>query len=401
MFELSDIKNKPARIRVLGIGGAGCNATDYMMQSGLEGVDFTFINTDSEALKRIDADSVIQLGEELTRGLGCGGNLEVGYKAAIEGRERIIEELKGTDFLFITVGMGGGTGGGASPVVASIAKEMGILTVAIVTMPFAFEGKVRFEKANAAIDKLEPIVDTLIVVPNDSLLSAQTKSTSLIDAFNASDERFKNCIQGITDLINRPGMINVDLDDVRCIMGGMGRGVIGSGEDSGSDKMRAIRATKAALENPLLAAIDLKQASGFLVNITAGLDLSLGEFSEVGNLIEERVSQYANIVIGTVIEPEMSTGIKISVIATGFVDGVNTKDISDQSLLKKNLTQKKIRIVARDNTSDLELAELIEHLSNVYRSVGGDELVVTSVNNIPPNTSSDRVIQPPVKRGVV
>lgn len=316
MFELVDSIPQSAVIKVIGVGGGGGNAVQHMVNTEVEGVDFICANTDAQALDNMKAKTVIQIGGEMTKGLGAGANPDVGRQAAIDDRERIGEMISGADMIFITAGMGGGTGTGAAPIVAEVAREMGILTVAVVTKPFSFEGRKRLKIAEEGVKELKENVDSLIIIPNQKLLPVLGKNTSLINAFNTANDVLKGAVQGIADLIIRPGMINVDFADVRTVMSEMGMAMMGSGSARG--EMRAIEATEAAINSPLLEDVDLKGASGILVNITAGLDLSLGEFSDVGDLVEQYASESSTIVVGTVIDPEMTDELKVTVVATGL-----------------------------------------------------------------------------------
>ncbi|GGO83286.1 cell division protein FtsZ [Marinobacterium nitratireducens] len=316
MFELVDSIPQSAVIKVIGVGGGGGNAVQHMVSTDVEGVEFICANTDAQALAGLVARSVIQLGGELTKGLGAGANPDVGRQAALEDRERIAQMVSGADMVFITAGMGGGTGTGAAPIVAEVARELGILTVAVVTKPFPFEGRKRLKIAEEGIRELKDHVDSLIIIPNEKLLPVLGKNCSLINAFNVANDVLKGAVQGIADLIIRPGMINVDFADVRTVMSEMGMAMMGTGAAHGEG--RAQEATEAAINSPLLEDVDLKGARGVLVNITAGLDLSLGEFSEVGNIVEQYASENATIVVGTVIDPEMSDQIKVTVVATGL-----------------------------------------------------------------------------------
>ncbi|MFC6669298.1 cell division protein FtsZ [Marinobacterium aestuariivivens] len=316
MFELVDSIPQSAVIKVIGVGGGGGNAVQHMVSTDVEGVDFICANTDAQALSGLAARSVIQLGGELTKGLGAGANPDVGRQAALEDRERIAQMVSGADMVFITAGMGGGTGTGAAPIVAEVARELGILTVAVVTRPFPFEGRKRLKIAEEGIRELKDHVDSLIIIPNEKLLPVLGKNCSLLNAFNAANDVLKGAVQGIADLIIRPGMINVDFADVRTVMSEMGMAMMGTGQARGEG--RALEATEAAINSPLLEDVDLKGARGVLVNITAGLDLSLGEFSEVGAIVEQYASENATIVVGTVIDPEMSEEIKVTVVATGL-----------------------------------------------------------------------------------
>ena len=316
MFELVDSVPQNAVIKVVGVGGGGGNAVKHMIASSVEGVDFICANTDAQALTDVASKTVLQLGSGVTKGLGAGANPDVGRQAALEDRERIAEVLRGADMVFITAGMGGGTGTGGAPVVAEVAKELGILTVAVVTKPFPFEGKKRMAIADQGIKELQEHVDSLITIPNEKLLAVLGKNTSLLTAFKAANDVLLGAVQGIADLIIRPGMINVDFADVRTVMSEMGAAMMGTGVARGENRAR--EAAEAAIRSPLLEDINLQGARGILVNITAGLDLSLGEFSEVGDTIEEFASDNATVVVGTVIDPEMRDELKVTVVATGL-----------------------------------------------------------------------------------
>lgn len=316
MFELVDNVPQNAVIKVVGVGGGGGNAVKHMITSEVDGVDFICANTDAQALTDLDATTLLQLGGAITKGLGAGANPEVGRQAALEDRDRIAESLQGADMVFITAGMGGGTGTGAAPVVAEIAKDLGILTVAVVTRPFSFEGKKRSVIAEHGMKELQQHVDSLITIPNEKLLAVLGKSASLLEAFKAANDVLLGAVQGIADLIIRPGMINVDFADVRTVMSEMGMAMMGTGRARGENRAR--EAAEAAIRSPLLDDINLQGARGILVNITAGLDLSLGEFSEVGDTVEEFASDNATVVVGTVIDPEMSEELRVTVVATGL-----------------------------------------------------------------------------------
>lgn len=321
MFDFADKVSESdlhqnAVIKVVGVGGGGGNTIQHMLNTDLEGVDFICANTDAQALQKASTDHVLNIGINLTKGLGAGANPEIGRLAAQEDRDKIIAMLRGADMVFITAGMGGGTGTGAAPVVAEIAKELGILTVAVVTKPFAFEGKKRMNIAEQGLLQLGEHVDSLITIPNEKLLPVLGRKTSLLDAFKTVNDVLKGAVQGIADLIVRPGMINVDFADVKTVMSEMGMAMMGTGFANGEG--RASIATQAAINSPLLEDIDLKGAKGILVNITAGLDLSLGEFSEVGDIVHEYASESATVVVGTVIDPDMSDEIKVTVVATGL-----------------------------------------------------------------------------------
>lgn len=316
MFELVDNIPQSAVIKVIGVGGGGGNAVNHMAVSNIEGVEFICANTDAQALKNIGARTVLKLGPGMTKGLGAGANPEVGRQAALEDRERIAEVLQGTDMVFITTGMGGGTGTGAAPVIAEVAKEMGILTVAVVTRPFPFEGKKRMVIADEGIRALSESVDSLITIPNEKLLTILGKDASLLSAFAKADDVLAGAVRGISDIIKRPGMINVDFADVKTVMSEMGMAMMGTGCASGPNRAR--EATEAAIRNPLLEDVNLQGARGILVNITAGPDLSLGEYSDVGNIIEQFASEHATVKVGTVIDADMRDELHVTVVATGL-----------------------------------------------------------------------------------
>ncbi len=315
MYEYVDI-NKGANIKVIGVGGGGGNAVMHMHELKVEGVEFVCANTDNQALERTGVDTTLQLGQSLTKGLGAGADPNIGEKAAEEDKEKIIEALTGTDMLFIAAGMGGGTGTGAAPVVAKIAKEMGILTVAIVTKPFPFEGGNRMKMAVEGIKRLEDEVDSLIIIPNEKLLKILGREASLIKTFSAANDVLYNAVQGIAELITKPGLINVDFADVSTVMQDKGLSMMGTGKAKGDD--RAHEAAEAAIKSPLLEDISLTGATGVLVNITAGIDLSIGEFDEVGTTVKEYASDDAMIVVGTVIDEEMTEELRVTVVATGL-----------------------------------------------------------------------------------
>ncbi|MFQ3230473.1 cell division protein FtsZ [Reinekea sp.] len=316
LFTLVDDQPQSAVIKVFGCGGGGGNAVKHMLESRVEGVEFICANTDAQALRSVNAEIQVQLGQTITRGLGAGANPEIGRQSALEDREKIAEIMKGADMVFITAGMGGGTGTGAAPVVAEIAKELGILTVAVVTKPFPFEGKRRMKIANEGLDELRQHVDSLITIPNEKLLSVLGKKVTLVDAFAEANNVLLNAVQGVADLIVRPGTINLDFADVRTVMSEMGMAMMGSGRASGEN--RAQRAAEMAIRSPLLEDVDLYGAKGILVNVSAGVDLGLDEFSEVGMTIEDFASEDATVVVGTVIDPELGDEIRVTVVATGI-----------------------------------------------------------------------------------
>ncbi|HLE93949.1 MAG TPA: cell division protein FtsZ [Sulfuricaulis sp.] len=316
MFELMDTYGQQAVIKVIGVGGGGGNAVDHMVSADIDGVEFINANTDSQALKKSRAKTILQLGANLTKGLGCGANPDIGRQAAVEDRERIAEVLSGADMVFITSGMGGGTGTGAAPVVAQVAKDLNILTVAVVTKPFPFEGRKRMGVAEKGIAELAQYVDSIITIPNEKLLTVLGKEATLLDAFAKANQVLQNAVQGIAELITRSGLINVDFADVRTVMLEMGMAVMGAASASGPSRAR--EAAIAAVSSPLLEDINISGARGILVNITAGLDMSIGEFEEVGNTIKEFASDDATVVIGTVIEPEMHEELRVTIVATGL-----------------------------------------------------------------------------------
>ena len=316
MFELMDAYSQNAVIKVMGVGGGGGNAVQHMVEASIDGVDFICANTDAQALQNINARVALQLGSGMTKGLGAGANPDIGRHAALEDRERIMEVIEGADMLFITAGMGGGTGTGAAPVVAQIAREMGILTVAVVTKPFPFEGRKRMAVAEKGIKELAQYVDSLITIPNEKLLAVLGKNVSLLDAFKSANDVLLGAVQGIAELITRPGLINVDFADVRTVMSEMGMAMMGSGRSSGQDRAR--EAAEAAIASPLLEDVNLMGAAGILVNVTAGMNLSIGEFEEVGNVVKEFASENATVVVGTVIDPDMADELRVTVVATGL-----------------------------------------------------------------------------------
>lgn len=317
MFEPMVADDEPAAvIKVIGVGGGGGNAVEHMIAEHIEGVEFFAANTDAQALKRIKVGQTIQIGNNVTKGLGAGANPEVGRNSAEEDRDVIRSAIEGADMVFIAAGMGGGTGTGAAPVVAEIAKELGILTVAVVTKPFGFEGKKRMAFAEQGIAELAKHVDSLITIPNDKLLKVLGRGVKLLDAFAAANGVLKGAVQGIAELITKPGHINVDFADVRTVMSEMGYAMMGSGRASGDN--RAEEAAEMAISSPLLEDIDLSGARGVLVNVTAGLDLGLEEFETVGSTVRAFASDNATVVVGTTFDPDMSDEIRVTVVATGI-----------------------------------------------------------------------------------
>jgi len=324
MFELMDDDSSEAVIKVIGVGGGGGNAIEHMVANKIEGVEFITINTDAQVLKKSQADTVLQIGNTVTKGLGAGADPNVGREAAHEDRETIRQSLDGADMVFITAGMGGGTGTGAAPEVAKISREMGVLSVAVVTRPFGFEGKKRLSYASQGIEELAKHVDSLITIPNDKLLKVLGKGTPLLKAFEAANDVLLGSVRGIAELITNPGLINVDFADVKTVMSEMGTAMMGTGVGKGED--RAEEAAEQAIACPLLEDIDLSGARGILVNITAGPDFAIDEYETVGNAVRAFASENATVVVGTVIDMDMSDEIRVTVVATGI--GTDKPDIS-------------------------------------------------------------------------
>ncbi len=368
MFELMDSYSQNAVIKVLGVGGGGGNAVQHMVEADIEGVEFICANTDAQALTSMNSRTTLQLGSSITKGLGAGANPDIGRQAAMEDRDRIHEVIEGSDMLFITAGMGGGTGTGAAPVVAQVAKELGILTVAVVTKPFPFEGGKRGMVADRGLKELGQYVDSLITIPNEKLLSVLGKDVSLLSAFKAANNVLQGAVQGIAELITRPGLINVDFADVRTVMSEMGMAMMGTGVSTGQDRAR--EAAEAAVHSPLLEDIDLMGAHGILVNVTAGLDLSIGEFEEVGNTVKEFASRDATVVVGTVIDPDMHDELRVTVVATGL----------GQEVEQTEETPEPLQLVQRKKTGEVDYAEL-DRPAVIRNKAAGDPL--------PPPTVSD------------
>lgn len=334
MFDFNDSMVSSAIIKVVGVGGGGGNAVQHMCEDVTD-VEFFALNTDGQALSKSKVQNVLQIGTNLTKGLGAGANPEVGKRAATEDRAKIEQLLEGADMVFITAGMGGGTGTGGAPVVAEVAKEMGILTVAVVTKPFPFEGPRRMKAAEYGIDELTQHVDSIITVPNEKLLSVLGKGASLLDAFNAANDVLGNAVKGVSELITKPGLINVDFADVRAVMTDMGLAMMGMGQATGENRAR--EAAEAAISSPLLEDINLDGAKGVIVNITAGMDMSIGEFEEVGEVIRSFISDEAIVIAGTVIDPDMSDSMNVTVVVTGIEKvamkkgfGVEKKPVASQ-----------------------------------------------------------------------
>ena len=362
MFELMDGYSESALIKVIGIGGGGGNAVVYMMEAGIEGVEFICANTDAQALKRARVKTGIQIGCNITKGLGAGADPDVGRQAAMEDRDRLQEVIQGADMLFITSGMGGGTGTGAAPVIAQLAKELGVLTVAVVTKPFEWEGRKRMGIAEHGITELGRYVDSLITIPNQKLLTVLGSDTSLLEAFGAANEVLQGAVQGIAELITREGLINVDFADVRTVMSEMGMAMIGAGSASGEGRAR--EAADAAISSPLLEDINLANANGVLVNVTSGPDLSIGEFQEVGETVKRFASEDATVVVGTVVDPEMADELRVTVVATGLGRASSTLERPRPVLSKPRASSQR--------TNPQDYAEFDRPAVDRKRAVGDD-----------------------------
>ncbi|MEO5623647.1 MAG: cell division protein FtsZ [Dokdonella sp.] len=350
MFELVERMAPNAIIKVVGVGGGGGNAVSHMVQACVEGVDFVCANTDAQALKGSGAKFTLQLGANVTKGLGAGANPEVGRQAALEDRERIVELLTGADMVFITCGMGGGTGTGAAPVVAQLAKEMGILTVAVVTKPFPFEGRRRMQVALKGIEELGQFCDSLIIVPNEKLLTVLGRDVTLLSAFKQANDVLLGAVQGIADLITRPGLINVDFADVRTVMSEMGMAMMGTGTARGDD--RAVAAAEAAINNPLLDDVNLAGACGILVNVTAGTNLTMREFDDIGQVIHEFASEDATVVVGTALDPELKDDVRVTVVATGLNRAVARQPLREVRERETAVASRPpMRVIKRDGTT--------------------------------------------------
>jgi cell division protein FtsZ len=362
MFELMDSYSQSAVIKVIGVGGGGGNAVQHMAAADIEGVDFIYANTDAQALQNTSAKTALQLGSNITKGLGAGANPSVGREAAVEDRDRIAEVLEGADMVFITAGMGGGTGTGAAPVVAEIAKGLGILTVAVVTKPFSFEAGKRMQVAMEGIRELSRHVDSLITIPNEKLLSVLGKDLTLLNAFKAANDVLLGAVKGIAELITRPGVINVDFADVRTVMSEMGMAVMGSGAASGQGRAR--EAAERAIACPLLEDANISGARGILVNVTAGLELSIGEFDEVGNAVKELASDDATVVVGTVIDPELEDELRVTVVATGLGNPAEA-------------FEPRVRAVARTANGEIDYSKL-ERPTIIRKQAANDRYPVQS-----------------------
>jgi cell division protein FtsZ len=355
MFELVENYTPSAKIKVIGVGGGGGNAVAQMIDASIDGVEFIAANTDAQALRQFKGKTILQIGSSVTKGLGAGANPEVGRQAALEDRDHIIEMLAGADMVFITAGMGGGTGTGAAPVIAQAAKEQGILTVAVVTKPFHFEARRRMQIAEKGIEELAQHVDSLITIPNSKLGAVLGGETLLLNAFKAANDVLQGAVQGIAELITRPGLINVDFADVRTVMSEMGMAMMGSGQASGDD--RAIMAAQAASGSPLLEDINLSGACGILVNISAGTNLTMKEFEEVGSTVSDLASEDATVVMGTVIDPDLGDDLRVTVVATGLGEPLRSSITRDVPM----------RVVANGTTGRADFIEEAEQQQNEAR----------------------------------
>jgi cell division protein FtsZ len=370
MFEVIDNKKQEALIKVVGVGGCGNNAVDYMIERNIHGVDFISVNTDLQSLKKSQANNIVQIGLHLTKGLGSGARPDSGKQAAIEDKEKLKDAIKDADMLFITAGMGGGTGTGAAPVIAEIAKELGILTVAVVTKPFSFEGK-RNQIAEEGLKELRNYVDSLIVIPNEKLMNVLGADVTFINAFSAANEVLYNSVSGISDIINHTGLINVDFSDVKTVMAEMGSAIIGSGVFEGDN--RAVKAAQLAINSPLLENIELKNAKGILVNISASSSFKMKEYIDVMNEVKSITANDATVIVGNVIDDELENKIKVTIVATGLDDNY-ISEIKDQAPLSDD------EVIDHDRSfDDVNTANVIEKpasnesdFSNVFFD-GGDE----------------------------
>ena len=369
MFELVEKLAPNAVIKVIGVGGGGGNAVAHMLNANIEGVDFIVANTDAQAMKGCGGRMHVQLGANVTKGLGAGANPEVGRQAALEDRERIEEMLDGADMVFITCGMGGGTGTGAAPVVAQLAKEKGILTVAVVTKPFPFEGRRRMQVALKGIEDLSQHVDSLITVPNEKLLSVLGREVTLLNAFKAANDVLQGAVQGIADLITSPGLINVDFADVRTVMSEMGLSMMGSGTARGDDRAQA--AAEAAINNPLLEDVNLNGACGILVNVTAGPNLTMREFDEIGRIIHDFASEDATVVMGTSLDPDMQDDVRVTVVATGLNRAAARQPIRPVVTQQVEMRQRPRPMVLRTGTGN-EVVDYAQAESVVSNPRGGE-----------------------------
>lgn len=381
MFEIVEHVNLGARIKVIGIGGGGGNAVNTMISAKLTGVDFIVANTDAQAIDANRAAVKIQLGEKITKGLGAGANPEIGRRAALEDQEQLRSHLAGADMIFITAGMGGGTGTGGAPIIAKLAREVGALTVGVVTKPFLFEGKKRMRQADDGIQELKQNVDTLVVIPNQRLLSIAAKTTTMLEAFQKADDVLLQAVRGISDLIITPGLINLDFADIRTVMAEMGLALMGAAAASGEN--RAVEAAQKAISSPLLEDISIHGARGLLINITGGPDLSLYEVNEAATMIQEEAHEDANIIFGAVIDERMKDEIRITVIATGF--GEKESDARKPSQASQATSNNKERKI-------VHLGTIVDHLDSPTwqrKKQGSAETEAVTLDNKPLQLSLD------------
>ena len=372
MFEIVDNKKQKAIIKVIGVGGCGGNAIDYMIEKNVMGVDFICANTDLQALQKSQASTIVQIGEMLTQGLGAGSRPDTGKQAAIDDKEKIVEAIDGADMLFITAGMGGGTGTGATPVIAQIAKELGILTVAVVTKPFEFEGR-RTQVAKDGIDELVNYVDSLITIPNEKLMGVLGDEVTFVDAFGAANEVLYSAVLGIAEIINNPGMINVDFADVRTVMSEMGMAMIGSGFAEGSD--RAEIAAKSAVACPLLEDVNLNNAKGILVNISTSKDFKMKEYFEIMDIIKQYASENATIIVGNVIDESMSNSIRVTMVATGLTGSYQIDEKNEnvmQSFVYDDKDKSTNESEDENNSEDDESLNVFADNSNNNQTLSSD-----------------------------
>lgn len=386
MFEIEEVKSQQARIRVVGIGGAGGNAINNMIASNLQGVEFIAVNTDMQALETSLAPFKVQIGASLTRGLGAGSNPHIGREAALEDTSLIAEHIEGSDMVFITAGMGGGTGTGASPVIAEIAKQLGAITVAVITKPFFYEGKIRNRNAEEGIKELKKNVDTLIVIPNDKISLVVEKGTPLLKSFAVANDILKQAVKGISDIILIPGLINVDFADVRTIIENKGRGVMGAGYGKGENG--ALEAAKRAISNPLLEETSIEGAKGILINITGGLELSINDVQEAASFVYDSAHEEVHLIFGAVIDPDIGDEVRVTVIATGFdeqKERVELPQVKKWTPIKRPLTYKGSERV------------LSKNLNSNYRANLMSSDIVSYDDHIDVPTFLRKSIQPPQK----
>jgi cell division protein FtsZ len=383
VFELEESINRHAKIKVIGVGGCGGNAVDTMICAGLDGVDFIVANTDAQALQSSLADMKIQIGKEITKGLGAGANPSIGREAAMESRDEIREFIEGTDMVFVTAGMGGGTGTGGAPIVAEIAKEAGALVVAVVTKPFTFEGVRKMKQAEEGIKALRETVDTVIIIPNQRLFSVANKNTSFADAFKKADEVLHQAVKGISDVITVPGLVNVDFADVKTTMSGMGQALMGSGSASG--EMKAHEAAGKAISSPLLEDMSISGARGVLINITGSSEMSLHDVDEAMTIIHEEAHPEAHIIFGSVLDETMGDEVRVTVIATGFGEGSQASD--DATVMVSSQIGQSVKVIDNLDIPTKMRREMAEEQRAVANGLGRGE--VKRVGNLGGYNSED------------